>query len=115
MGVTVRMHYCMDQLAGWGLNNNESNPCSKCGKQESGTNDKDCCKDKHVNFKITEDQKITESSKLIAQQSVIIVPDQNIEFSANIPASAAPKKQLEDNPRVKHWVPRYILYCDYRI
>lgn len=83
--------------------------------KESDSNDKDCCKDKHTYFKITEDQKITESSNLFAQQIAIILPDHNIEFSENITATAILKRQLEDNPWVKHRVAKYILYCDYRI
>lgn len=115
IGVTVHMHYCMDKIADWGLTNKESNTCSKCGMEKSGRKDKDCCKDKLTYFKITEDQKITESATQPAHQIAFIVPAFYIELPTNILALSTEKRPIGDSPPFKHRVPIYILYCDYRI
>lgn len=115
IGITVHMHYCMNKIADWGLSNKVSNTCSKCGMEKSNSKDKDCCKDKLTYFKITEDQKITESTILLAHQIVVIAPDYPIELSTHFLTSVTSEKQYEDSPGKKHCVPIYILYCDYRI
>ena len=115
IGVTVNMHYCMDKIAGWGLNNKESNICSKCGMEKSNSKDKDCCKDKHTNFKITEDQKITESTVQLAQQIVHIVPAYYNELPILYLSSVKEMGPMDDSPPLRHCLPIYILNCDFRI
>jgi hypothetical protein len=109
------MHYCMDKIADWGLSNQVSNTCSKCGMEKSRANGKDCCKDKLTYFKITEDQKRTESAILLAHQIATIIPAYPIEFPTHILTLVTPKRPLGNSPGVKHRVPIYIFYCDYRI
>lgn len=55
-GVTVHLHYCMNELVGWTLlHHDEKDKCGKCGM--TGKNN-GCCKDEHKSFNVkTEHQK----------------------------------------------------------
>jgi hypothetical protein len=69
-GATVHMHYCMGELANWGvLMHNDEDTCSNCGMEKSAKNDNGCCKDEHKFIKNDNDQKAVESfiSNLSAQ------------------------------------------------
>ena len=38
-GANIHMHYCMGKLADWGLGDNKSKTCSKCGMEKSDEKD----------------------------------------------------------------------------
>ena len=61
-GANIHMHYCMGELADWGLGHNKSKTCGSCGMEKSSEKDNGCCKDEHKFVKNTTDQKIVESS-----------------------------------------------------
>lgn len=75
-GANIHMHYCMGELADWGLGHNKSKTCGNCGMEKSDSKDNGCCKDEHKFVKNTTDQKIVESSiQLTGILGVAIVPD----------------------------------------
>jgi hypothetical protein len=75
-GANIHTHYCMGEMADWGLGNNKSKTCDKCGMEKSEEKDNGCCKDEHKFLKNTLDQKVAESSFLITYiVCVAIVPD----------------------------------------
>lgn len=115
IGVTVHMHYCMDKLADWGLSNKQSNKCSMCVMAKFNPKDKDCCNDKLTYFKITEDQKVTESAINPPNPIAFIVPAYYTELPAPTLLSVSVKIPIGDSPPFRHQVPIYILNCDYRI
>ena len=61
-GAVVRLHYCMGELADWGLVPNKSRTCGKCGMEKSEAKDSGCCKDEHKFLKNSSDQKIVKLS-----------------------------------------------------
>ena len=88
------MHYCMGEMADWGLGNNKSKTCGKCGMEKSEEKDNGCCKDEHKFVKNTTDQKIVESSfQFAAFAGVAIVPDHPELLSIRL------SSLTEENPR----------------
>ena len=59
-GLTINMHYCMDEFVEWNFSHNKDQNCSKCGMQESER--KGCCEDKQKFLKIDSEQKIADAA-----------------------------------------------------
>ena len=114
IGVTMHMHYCMGRVAGWGLSNNESKICSKCGMEKSEKNS-GCCKDKHTFFKNSTDQKVTESSLQAIQLMAAGMPASFTEISSFGFPSVTEENPISHAPPLDHDIPIYILNCVYRI
>ena len=114
-GAILYTHYCMGQLADWGLGHNKSKTCGKCGMEKSAEKDNGCCKDEHKFIKDDTDQKTTETGFQILQLSATILPGSFVEIpSADFPAVT------EENP-ISHAPPRcggvavYIRNCTFLI
>ena len=60
IGATLQLHYCMDQLIGWGFTNKIPGKCGKCGMIKQKHNG--CCHDEQKVIKIATDHKISEAS-----------------------------------------------------
>jgi hypothetical protein len=99
-GATLHMHYCMGKLADWGLGNNKSNTCGKCGMEKSEEKDSGCCKDEHKFIKNDTDQKTTEVGLQMLQVLAVALPVSFIE----IPTNDFPS-ETEENP-ISHAPPR---------
>ncbi|MES3016138.1 MAG: hypothetical protein V4721_00095 [Bacteroidota bacterium] len=54
-GLTVNIHYCMGELIGWSMNDENDSGCTNCGmaKAESGK----CCKDQQHKLEVKESLK----------------------------------------------------------
>lgn len=61
-GANLNLHYCMGELADWGLGSSKSKICGFCGMEESDEKDNGCCKDEQKFLKNDSDQKVVESS-----------------------------------------------------
>ena len=114
-GATLHMHYCMDKLADWGLGQEDTKKCSRCGMEKGMKEDNGCCRDEHKFLKNETDQKTTQLIFQTIQLIAIALPSSFIEFSAeNIPSVT------EENP-VGHAPPRsagvavYIRNCVFLI
>lgn len=70
-GAMVNMHYCMGKLANWGLGNDDSRTCGKCGMEKQN---KGCCKDEHKFFKSQTDQQTTVSAFHLLQIVAVALP-----------------------------------------
>jgi hypothetical protein len=57
MGMTVHLHYCMNELVDVKLWYHEEKTCGKCGMLKTGDDDGGCCKDEHKKIKTDEAQK----------------------------------------------------------
>ena len=114
-GATVHMHYCMGELADWGLGHNESKTCSNCGMEKSDEKDNGCCKDEHKFVKNDTDQKTAQVSFQLMQLVEIALPVSFVE----IPAADFPTV-TEENP-ISHAPPRsggvavYVRNCTFLI
>ncbi len=81
-GAMFHMHYCMGQLADWGLGHNQSKTCSKCGMAKSDEKDNGCCKDENKFLKNDSDQKAAEAGFQLIQLFGESLPITFIEISA---------------------------------
>jgi len=61
-GANLNLHYCMGELADWGLGENKSKTCGFCGMEKGDEKDNGCCKDEQKFIKNDTDQKVVESS-----------------------------------------------------
>ena len=82
-GAVFHMHYCMGQLADWGLGHNQSKTCSKCGMAKSDEKDNECCKDENKLIKNDSDQKAAEAGFQLIQLFGESLPIVFIEISFN--------------------------------
>ena len=99
-GASIYMHYCMGKLADWGMSQNNSKTCPKCGMEKSDKSDNGCCKDEQKFLKDNSAQKLTESNLQILQLLSVAI---SISFT-EIPAIDFPSV-TEENP-VSHAPPR---------
>ena len=99
-GANIHMHYCMGNLADWGLGDNKSKTCSKCGMEKSDEKDNGCCKDEHKFVKNSSDQKIAETGLQMMQLASTAIPITFFE----IPDNSIPSV-TEENP-ISHAPPR---------
>jgi hypothetical protein len=114
-GATLHMHYCMGQLADWGLGQNKSKTCGKCGMDKSEEKDNGCCKDEFKLVKNDTDQKASEAGFKLIQLITVALPVSFVEIpSVNFPSVT------EENP-ISHAPPRtggvavYIRNCVFLI
>lgn len=70
-GTMVNMHYCMGKLANWGLGNDGSRTCRKCGMEKQN---KGCCKDESKFVKSQTDQQTTVSVFNFLQIVAVALP-----------------------------------------
>jgi len=69
-GATVRLHYCMGNLASWGIGYDLSKRCAKCDM--SATIDMTgCCNDEHTFIKNSSDQSIDYVSVSLSKPFII--------------------------------------------
>jgi hypothetical protein len=61
-GANLNLHYCMGELADWGLGESKSKTCGFCGMEKGDEKDNGCCKDEQKFIKNDADQKTVESS-----------------------------------------------------
>lgn len=114
-GAVLHIHYCMGKIVDWGIGNNDSKTCGKCGMKKSAEKNNGCCKDVHKFYKDDSAQKITESNLQFLQVSSLALPVDYIE----LPLVEFPAKIIE-NP-YSHAPPRtpgvsvYILNCTFLI
>ena len=73
-GALLHMHYCMGELANWGLGYNTSKTCGKCGMKKSDEKNKDCCKDELKFIKNETDQKTINTSVQWSQLFALALP-----------------------------------------
>ena len=73
-GATVHIHYCMGHLASWGIGEDKSKKCGKCGMKKAKENKKGCCKDEKKFYKNTSDQKTSAAVKYSMQGLSAILP-----------------------------------------
>lgn len=109
------MHYCMGELADWGLGANDSTTCSTCGMQESDEKDNGCCKDKHTVVKNNADQKLAEFGLLSIQVVAVALPVSFIKFHSDDFLSSREENAVSHPPHRSTGVAVYIRNCFFLI
>jgi hypothetical protein len=108
-GATIHIHYCMGQLADWGLGHASTEACGSCGMEKSSEKDNGCCKDEQTFIKNTADQKIAESSLLL----IIVFSGAVIPGYTELPvlqiSSVTEENPMSHAPPRAHAVAAYIL------
>lgn len=114
-GATVHLHYCMGELADWGLGHNTSKTCGKCGMEKSAEKDNGCCKDEHKFVKNDTDQKVSESVVLNFTLQVIDIPVYFPTLSENLVSSITEEFPVSHAPPRSSTPPVYLLNRTFRI
>ncbi len=82
-GAVLNMHYCMSELADWGLGHNESAICGKCGMKEVKGSNKGCCSHEQKLIKNVTDQKTIQPAFQMAPVIAMAVPVSFIEIPSD--------------------------------
>jgi hypothetical protein len=114
-GATVHLHYCMGQLADWGLGSDKSKTCSSCGMGENDQKKHDCCKDEHKFLKNENDQKYAEASLQLAQLLAIALPPSCFEIQPPLFSSLTRGNPMSHAPPRPPSVAVYIRNCVFLI
>lgn len=112
-GATVHLHYCMGELVNWGLWQDTSKKCGKCGMEKDKKNG--CCKDEHKQFKIENDQKTAKPPFQIIQLLSVAAPPSFIEISVNNLPSVTEENSLNHAPSRSSGIAVYIRNRFFRI
>lgn len=114
-GATIHLHYCMGQLADWGLGSNNSKTCGKCGMLEFDNKNDDCCRDEHKFVKNDSDQKYAEAGLHLMQVLAVALSPYFYEFQTHYflpPTGGIP---MSHAPPTGSGVAVYIRNCVFRI
>lgn len=114
-GATVHMHYCMGELADWGLGHNNSKTCGKCGMEKSAEKNNGCCKDEHKFVKNETDQKVAESVVLDFSQQIIDIPVSFFAISESLVSSISEEYPISHAPPRSGTRQVYLLNRTFRI
>lgn len=114
-GAVIHMHYCMGDLAEWGLSHSDSKTCSNCGMEKDLSKNKGCCKDEHKIVKDDSAQKITESNLQLMQLVTVALPTSFIELPQIALTSVTEENPNSNAPPRTQSVPVYIRNCVFRI
>lgn len=114
-GANIHMHYCMGELADWGLGHNKSKTCGNCGMEKSEEKDNGCCKDEHKFVKNDNDQKTTESFVTNFSLQVIDIPVECFTSSEILVSSVTEKHPVSHAPPRSSGVAVYIRNCTFLI
>jgi hypothetical protein len=114
-GATVHLHYCMGQLADWGLGSDDSNTCGSCGMAEGDRKKDDCCKDEQKFFKNQNDQKYAEAGLHLMQLLAVALPPSIFEIQPTLFFSLTRGNPMSHAPPRGSQVALYIRNCVFRI
>jgi len=110
VGATVHLHYCMDKLVNWSLND-EGNKCQKCGMEKDGN----CCKDENKFVKNNIDQKVAESSFQLIQMTAVASPAAFIHTTEYYVTSITQENSFDHAPPRSNSVGIYLLNSVFRL
>jgi hypothetical protein len=100
-GANINLHYCMGELADWGLGSNESKTCGFCGMEKGDEKDNGCCKDELKFIKNDNDQKFVESATYTLKIPAVALLPVYTAFTCIQSAS------VKEQNAVSHAPPRY--------
>ena len=114
-GATIHLHYCMGELANWGLKHDDSKKCGICGS-EKVNKENSFCKIQKKFLKNNSDQKLTNLSLKRIQIAVVTIPisfinSTDVNFRSIIEENPINQAPLRQNGRVTV----YILNCVFLI
>jgi len=114
-GATLHMHYCMGKLANWGLIDNTSKTCSKCGMETSEKKDNNCCRDEKKFIKNNTDQKAAETVFQLVQVMSAVIPVSFFETPSAGITTITEESTLSHAPPQNKSIAVYIRNCVFLI
>lgn len=114
-GVIVYMHYCMGKMVEWNVAGNEKEKCTSCGMDKSKKTDKDCCKDKLKQLKITNAHSVKETLVKGLYLTALSLPVSFIEVPTTPFSSITEENPLSNAPPQSIGIAIYKRYCVFRI
>jgi hypothetical protein len=112
-GVTVHLHYCMDELVGSSLWHNDDDKCGKCGMTEKKGG---CCKDEHKSFQIKTEHQKGDAAKSIQSATCPAIVSGNhgyvAQFAYKCTAIVYP---VSHAPPPNGFPPLFIQHCSFLI
>lgn len=113
VGFAVSIHFCGAKISNVRVNQTGKKPC--CKSEDESKPDK-CCKDKHVEVKVSDQQQNSASAKIPAVSSLdlFIIPFNQFVFSTTASSSAF-QPDYRGPPEVGNTIPLTIKYCVFRI
>lgn len=114
-GATLHLHYCMGELAGWGLSHDKSGKCGRCGMEKTEEKDNGCCNDEQKFFKNDTEQQTTEQGLYQIQLLTFVSPSfYNIIPALNFSLSTVENRVYHPPPRQNN-IAVYIRNCVFLI
>jgi hypothetical protein len=113
-GMSITVHYCMSDFAGWDLSSDASSAaCSSCGmkKQER----KGCCHDEKKTVKSEKDQKNVEVFVGSLKAPVTILNENYSVYSPDYFSNTIKGLPSSHAPPYENKVAQYIYNCSFRI
>jgi hypothetical protein len=114
-GATFYKHYCMGEVAGWGMGYEQSAECDNCGMANSNQSENGCCKDEQKFIKNDSDQRSAVNN--IDFKSInplaCLFPISGM-HECKITAAQRPAS-LYHSPPVIITEGKFLLYCVFRI
>lgn len=112
VGFAMSLHFCGVKVSNIRINPGSKKPC--CSKETESKPDK-CCKDKHLNVKVTDSQRIVQPAKVpVASNHDIFLVLQR-QFALNSESFLQGSAFRFRGPRVSSPVPLNIQHCNFRI
>lgn len=118
-GMSFNMHYCMDKLVSWNIDENHDKDCPVCNMEVGGSDKtelscKGCCKDEVNQIKLDKDQ--NSEQNITSKLSAVDVGNTfyHTEFAYFSPSKLIGAYNINAPPQ-KHKVPSFIFNCVFRI
>ena len=114
-GATLQLHYCMGELAGWGIGYSKSESCITCGMKETDEKSNDCCKNKYTVFKNDSHKQNTDSVLQVLQILSIALPPWPVIIQMNYFPGATTHISMSHSPPGRYDDVLYIRNCAFLI
>ncbi|MDB5249252.1 MAG: hypothetical protein JWQ40_3646 [Segetibacter sp.] len=113
-GMSITVHYCMSEVAGWKLSGKTSSSlCASCGMEEEGN--KGCCRDETKIIKSENDQQRVEMFFDSHKVPVTLISSNYSDYNLNCLSNTIEELPCSHAPLCKLKVPVYISNCVFRI
>lgn len=114
-GASIHMHYCMGKLADWGIGQNDSKTCGKCGMDKATEKDNGCCKDEHKFVKSNIDQKTAQAGFQMILLTSVALPVSFFEIALPYFSTVPEQNPVSHAPPRSAGVAVYIRNCVFLI
>jgi hypothetical protein len=112
----MHFHYCMDQLIGASLVEEELDACSNCGMEVNSTDDNGCCKEEFKPLKGDDSQNVEDFALQVMKTLGTSLPPATFDIPSFLRlATSAADYPLVNSPPENTAVPVYLRNCVFRI